>query len=219
MLCVFPTQRPSPETIGDDSGRQAMHECFLDGTRFIRAHAEMCTLQAQNLARSLTAFSRAVRDALFTAAPCRLELGLRRVSARDSRGKRAIWLVYPILDPLYGSLMMVPSLAAVQHHNAREACQGPAAADFVLGYPNEALRNESIVNAVLPVREGVPRFIHLRLEESAAPLFPGIAALAPDLFFNGFRGVRAPTMDGFLSSSVFSLERRSWLALGVCLRC
>ena len=48
-----------------------------------------------------------------------------------------------------------------------------------LSIQNEALRGVSLVDAVLPVREDVPRFIHLRLE-SAAPLFPGIAALAFD---------------------------------------
>ena len=48
-----------------------------------------------------------------------------------------------------------------------------------LSIQNEALRGVSLVDVVLPVREGVPRFIHLRLE-SAAPLFPGIAALAFD---------------------------------------
>ena len=56
---------------------------------------------------------------------------------------------------------------------------GPLRQISYLAIQNKALRGVGLVDVVLPVREGVPRFIHLRLE-SAAPLFPGIAALAFD---------------------------------------
>jgi hypothetical protein len=62
---------------------------------------------------------------------------------------------------------------------ARKQCKGPVRKMLYLSFQNKALRGVSLVDVVLPVREGVPRFIHLRLE-SAAPLFPGIAALAFD---------------------------------------
>jgi hypothetical protein len=57
--------------------------------------------------------------------------------------------------------------------------KGPLRQILYLAIQNKALRGVSLVDVVLPVREGVSRFIHLRLE-SAAPLFPGIAALAFD---------------------------------------
>ena len=93
--------------------------------------------------------------------------------------------------------------------------KGPLRQILYLAIQNKALRGVSLVDVVLPVREGVPRFIHLRLE-SAAPLFPETDALTPGPFLNGFLVIRAASMDGFLSSSVFFFEKRSCMPLGVC---
>ena len=71
--------------------------------------------------------------------------------------------------------------------------KGPLRQISYLAIQNEALRGVGLVDAVFPVREGVPRFIYLRLE-SAAPLFPGIAALAFDPLpenWSTVQGIRA----------------------------